>query len=324
MSRGRASVDWSHLRWIIESSLQRVPEFIDAFRVQGRISYRGEGIGHDNYIFQVGEELFVLRMGKRYRSIRTEREARRSLLREAETLQRVAECDFPFPTPEFVCIAEDEDSEPVGMIETFVEGTPLSFFDSSPHQETRFGTIAEIAATVHRLPKAAFGHLEAASDRRSHVLGLLDELPETVFAAYPIAAAVRDWILAHLPEGPPVVLHGDLLPQNLLLDFADTREIAVIDWESAQIGDPAYDLAIVTRGSRKPLREAGGFQLLLDAYNKQAAEPVSAAAVRVHELLLHLNWLAETDQAQRAGVREGQGPEFYENQLTALARRVCV
>ncbi|MHA3772185.1 phosphotransferase family protein [Verrucomicrobiota bacterium sgz303538] len=310
MSRRRAGVDWSHLRWIIESSLQRIPDFADEFRVQGRISYRGEGIGHDNYVFQVGEELLVLRMGKRYRSIRTETEARESLLREAETLQQVVESNFPFSTPKFVCMAQDQDREPVGLIETFVEGTPLSLFDNPIRQETRFGSIAEIAAAVHRLPKNAFGHLKAATDRRSHVLGLLDALPETIFTEYPIAAAVRDWIQDHLPEGPSVVLHGDLLPQNLLLDFTDTGEVAVIDWESAQIGDPAYDLAIVTRGSRKPLKQSGGFQLLLDAYNSAAGELVSAAAVRVHELLLHLNWLAETDQAQKAGVREGQGPDF--------------
>jgi aminoglycoside phosphotransferase (APT) family kinase protein len=43
------------------------------------------------------------------------------------------------------------------------------------------------------------------------------------------------------------VLHGDLLPQNLLFEIRENGATAVVDWECAQIGDPAYDLAIVHR-----------------------------------------------------------------------------
>src|SRR5260370_42684213 len=35
-----------------------------------------------------------------------------------------------------------------------------------------------------------------------------------------------------------------------------------VDWECAQSGDAAYDLAIVTRGVRRPLRVANGLQRL--------------------------------------------------------------
>ena len=48
-----------------------------------------------------------------------------------------------------------------------------------------------------------------------------------------------------------MLLHGDLLPLNLLWG-RETDELGVVDWESARIGDPAYDLAIVTRGHAKP------------------------------------------------------------------------
>ena len=69
--------------------------------------------------------------------------------------------------------------------------------------------------------------------------------------------------MRNLPEdGSSTVLHGDLLPQNLLLAIEDDSvgdpEIAVIDWECAQIGDAAYDLAIVTRGVRRPFGEKTG------------------------------------------------------------------
>jgi aminoglycoside phosphotransferase (APT) family kinase protein len=41
-------------------------------------------------------------------------------------------------------------------------------------------------------------------------------------------------------EGPPVWLHADLVPGNLIL--RDGRLAAVIDWSCATVGDPAYDL----------------------------------------------------------------------------------
>jgi aminoglycoside phosphotransferase (APT) family kinase protein len=36
-----------------------------------------------------------------------------------------------------------------------------------------------------------------------------------------------------------------------------TSQVAVVDWESARIGDPPYYLAIVTAGVRRPLGTTG-------------------------------------------------------------------
>lgn len=51
------------------------------------------------------------------------------------------------------------------------------------------------------------------------------------------------WLQDHLPpqNGPLVVCHGDLHGTNLLLD--GSRVSAVIDWESALIADPMFDVA---------------------------------------------------------------------------------
>jgi len=95
----------------------------------------------------------------------------------------------------------------------------------------------------------------------------------------------------------------------------------VIDWECARIGDPAYDLAIVTRGARKPQQESGGFQRLLETYNTASCTELPESAVRIHELLLHLNWLAESGQAEAAGTLEGHGPQQYADGLEAMLRR---
>ena len=102
-----------------------------------------------------------------------------------------------------------------------------------------------------------------------------------------------------------------LLPQNLLWDFHNDGRISVIDWECARIGDPAYDLAVMTRGARKPLKETGGLPLLLDFYNAAAGTSLAAHDVRVHELLLHLRGLAESGRDEAAVPAPGCGRELW-------------
>lgn len=53
---------------------------------------------------------------------------------------------------------------------------------------------------------------------------------------------------------------------------------------AARRGDPAYDLAIVTRGVRRPFQIAGGMQRLLEAYARFGGRAVEADHVRVYEL----------------------------------------
>jgi aminoglycoside phosphotransferase (APT) family kinase protein len=57
------------------------------------------------------------------------------------------------------------------------------------------------------------------------------------------AAALRSWgesLAAPVWDGPPVWVHGDLLPGNLLV--VDGRLSAVIDFGGLNVGDPACDL----------------------------------------------------------------------------------
>jgi aminoglycoside phosphotransferase (APT) family kinase protein len=65
-------------------------------------------------------------------------------------------------------------------------------------------------------------------------------LGETVDAAG--ARAVWAAALAARWHGPPVWVHGDVAPGNLL--HRDGRLVAVIDWGSAALGDPACDLVM--------------------------------------------------------------------------------
>jgi len=66
----------------------------------------------------------------------------------------------------------------------------------------------------------------------------------------PELALVRRWLGDHLPRSTTTTLvHGDFKPGNVLLD-ADDRVTAVLDWETAHLGDPHEDLGWVTN----PLR----------------------------------------------------------------------
>lgn len=322
MARRRHYTNWSRIQYLIESNLRRQAEFAKDVRVEGRIGTRMGGMFHDNYFFVAAGREMILRMARTYRPERSLEQSITSLRREAQTLRVLAGCDFPYPVPELVCLVEDEEGGLIGLIETCVEGAPLPDLRSSAHEQMRIPTIGQVAAAVHALPVDRFEHLDSRADSVSHVRDELAAFPEDLFTTWPMAEAARDWIEAHLTCRPAVLLHGDLLPQNILCDITGDGAIGVIDWECARLGDPAYDLAIVTRGARQPLKEGGGFDRLLALYEEASGSAIPATAVRIHELLLHLAWIAEAMSHQVRGIHEGHGPEQYAQQLASLLRRI--
>jgi hypothetical protein len=66
-------------------------------------------------------------------------------------------------------------------------------------------------------------------------------------------------------------------------------------------GDPAYDLAIVTRGNRQPFQTSGGMDRLLDAYRRHGGDPaVTNDHVRLHELCLLATWVRDAARGRSA------------------------
>jgi len=102
------------------------------------------------------------------------------------------------------------------------------------------------------------------------------------------------------PTGAPTLIHGDLLGQNILLVPGDTP--ALIDWEYCAIGDPAYDLAVVTRGFRRPFQVDRGMERLLETYRSNGGARVAAPDLHFYEVCLAAGWvcdeLASNDNAQ--------------------------
>jgi aminoglycoside phosphotransferase (APT) family kinase protein len=269
MARRMSGTNWSWLRWLIESNLRKQPGFENAFHLEEKIQALGQGLFLRNYLFEAAGKVWVLRLSKIDSGLQDRKEAVDRLCKEAKTLLALESFDLPFEAPKLVCLVKEDSEDPVGLIESAVNGESLSLFCHGIEPEFPLKIIAEAAVAIHQLPKSDFADLETRVDSRTHVEEQLQKLPPSLFEGFREAANARAWVLDHLPEKqPPTVLHGDLLPQNLLFDRSAEGRVAVIDWECAEIGDPAYDLAIVTRGVRKPLGVASGLRRLVEYYNE--------------------------------------------------------
>jgi aminoglycoside phosphotransferase (APT) family kinase protein len=322
MTGRRSGTHWSWLRWLIESNLRQQLGFERNFRLEEKLRSLGTGLYHHNYLFEAGGKSLVLRIGKVERGLRTKREMVTSLRKEAKTLRVLRSRDLPFAVPELLCLVNDESGEIVGLIESAVSGIPLTLLVKGREPDEPLKIIARVAAEVHALSKSEFSHLANHTDSQTHLMTRLNDLPGSLFEEFTEAAIARDWILSQVPDNrSSTLLHGDLLPQNLFYDYSENDQAAVIDWECVQIGDPAYDLAIVTRGMRKPLGVPAGLHKLVQFYNEVGQQKISANAVMAHEILLHLNWLAEAAKARAMNRFGGHGPEHYAAGLGGLLRR---
>jgi aminoglycoside phosphotransferase (APT) family kinase protein len=322
MRSRRSGPDWGYLRWLVESNLRSQPGFKKNFRLEDKLQTLGQGLFNRNYLFEAGGKALVLRLAKVERELWTRKEAIACVRREAKSLQTLENVSFPYATPKFICLVKEDSEEPVGLIESALDGIVVKYCSNVNEPDRLLKIIARVAAAVHNLPKSEFTHLKDRVDSRTHVLELLEELPSSIFDEFEEAAQARDWILAHLPkERPSTVLHADLLPQNLLADDFETSRIAVVDWQEAKIGDPAYDLAVVTRGARKPLGVQRGLERLVGLYNELAEQEVPVYAVVVYELLFHLDWLADAMKTRAQKRIGGHAPEHYADSVGSILRR---
>lgn len=323
--RRRARTDWDTLRRLVERGLRQCGEFPASTRVVGRVRFLDAGLNHDNFVFGVEADDPVPDAGVLvFRRQRPGSGARGTpvdrLHAEAETLRALAVLPRDFDTPRFICFVPEPDGATRGFVETALEGVPLRMLKKDAADcTTAIAAIGRVAAGVHRLNTAAFAFLPGHGDADAHVDAQIAAFDSCFLRDDPEAVPVMRWIGAHRSRGrPAALLHGDLLPQNLLLGLGDRRP-GVVDWEDAQRGDPAYDLAIVTRGNRKLLGLDQGRHRLMDAYRAAGGAAVEATDVVVWELLLTLRWLYE---AARDSQRRGHAsPESYRNQLRAILRR---
>ena len=191
------------------------------------------------------------------------------------------------------------------LLRSFLHGFPVDV-----KRNAGWMTVAEVAVAVHRLAPPPW--LPGHPTRRAHAIAALSLLEGH---EDPVCVDALAWGMANLPdERPASLLHGDLLGQNILA--AEDAPPALIDWEYAQAGDPAYDLAIVTRGARQPFKLPDGLTALVEAYTEAGGVGVTVAHVRLFELALAANWYVES-----LGGRTQEGPEAMLGRLRGILRR---
>jgi aminoglycoside phosphotransferase (APT) family kinase protein len=104
------------------------------------------------------------------------------------------------------------------------------------------------------------GPLALADAQTRAAIEELRRIPREDVDCDAVAAVWQDALDAPEPQGPPVWLHGDLMPGNLLVSGG--RLTAVIDFGCAGVGDPACDLFpawnLLPPDARKVFREALG------------------------------------------------------------------
>jgi aminoglycoside phosphotransferase (APT) family kinase protein len=201
---------------------------------------------------------------------------------EVALLGRLGAMSLPFRVPDMA--AEVPGAGRLILVRRFLDGIPIDLRAGRMSSVAPWEIVGTLAAQVHKLD-AAPGH----ATRRAHAeaaLAVFDGLDD------PVCADARAWAREHLPAAvPATLLHGDLLGQNILV-WPDAPP-GLIDWEYATRGDPAYDLAIVTRGARRPFQIGGGLERLLDAYANAGGTQITASEVRFHELCMAGRWVRD-------------------------------
>jgi aminoglycoside phosphotransferase (APT) family kinase protein len=232
--------------------------------------------------------------------------------RELRLVARLRTRSFPFRLPEMA--GAFPDGERLALVRRFAAGVELDLRAGRQPGVAPWKVIAAIASAIHAVPgESVEDLLPGHATRRAHARAALATFEDSDRVELRDA---RAWALEHLPpEEPSVLLHGDLLGQNILLAVDGPHH--VIDWEYAMRGDPAYDLAIVTRGARQPFQIDRGLERLLDVYRAHSGRDVTADHVHVHELSLIAGWY------HAAVMGQGRHAPAHElNQLRSVLRRL--
>jgi aminoglycoside phosphotransferase (APT) family kinase protein len=214
---------------------------------------RVRSAGTDNEVFRLGDELAV-------RLPRTAGTAA-ALARELRWLPRLAPA-LPIDVPVPVGRGAPDEGFP----------HPWSVYRWLPGRDAVAEPITDLAEAAERLGRfvAALRGCDATGGPPSFRGGPIRERDAEARATIAAlaadldarrASAVWDDACAAPPwDGPPVWLHADLHPANLVSRAG--RLAGVLDFGGLGVGDPACDLlpawALLTAGTRAPFREASG------------------------------------------------------------------
>ena len=159
--------------------------------------------------------------------------------REFGILRCLHRLDYPVPAP--ICWEEDCAilGGPFLIMEQMVGPTLLERLLYHPWCVLDVAQrMAEMQVRLHRLPATCF-----PSSARPLLECSLAEMQDSMGRyRLPALASGLDWLRGHRPPAPtsPVIVHLDFHPLNLIQ--RDDERLAVLDWDTADVGDPHADL----------------------------------------------------------------------------------
>ncbi|MEU6852705.1 aminoglycoside phosphotransferase family protein [Actinacidiphila alni] len=251
--------------------------------------------GWDNQQWRLGDELAV-RMPRTDRAPDLQRKERRWLPVLAPRL--------PLPVPVPVRTGEPSARFPKPWtVMTWVPGEPL---DRAPISRGAHAADA-LARFLTALHVAAPAQAPAPSDRGGHPAAATEGFTYFFDAVAPaglesdIRAVWDDAVAAPAWQGPPVWVHGDLHPANVVV--ADGTLAGVLDFGDLCAGDPAWDLAAAW--VLLPAGAAAGF---FDNYAQ--AEPATIRRARGLAVMksLFLMLMGENGERGLPGGKPSWGP----------------
>jgi aminoglycoside phosphotransferase (APT) family kinase protein len=202
------------------------------------LSIREVAGGWGNQMWRLGDELAV-RMQRMDRTPALQ-------LKERQWLPVLAP-RLPLPVPTPVRFGEPSERFPKHWtVMTWVDGEPLDLASISRGAHAA-DTLAGFLRALHVEAPAEAPisvdrgfHPRDCTDGFEHFMGAVD-LDEGAADAGAIRAVWKDAVEADAWAGPPVWVHGDLHPANVVV--SDGTLSGVVDFGDVAAGDPAWDLA---------------------------------------------------------------------------------
>ena len=205
--------------------------------------------GASNVMFAVdrGAGSWVLR---RPAQVAVER-ADAGMAREYQILHALAGSKVPHPGVVALC----QDRSVLGSVFYLmqrVDGVPAvqvpAGLDNAPGRAAVADALVDALAQLHDFDWRAAGLASLGRPDGFHerqVERWMRQLRSYDGRELPGVDAVAAWLRAHLPgDFEPALMHGDYHTMNVLMTFDPAPAVtAIVDWETATIGDPILDLA---------------------------------------------------------------------------------
>ncbi|WP_415380652.1 phosphotransferase family protein [Halosimplex sp. TS25] len=198
---------------------------------------------------EAADPAYVLRRPNEMRQA----ESFNDITQEYAVMERLRESPVPVPDPVLYCEDESIIGDPFLVME-HVDGEVVPLGADLPERFRNPQARADVAtlsidalADLHSLDAGEFADVcerRPLRDQLDDVVAQLDEATSVTGRESPVLWEVAEWLRSNVPtDSATTVVHGDFRPGNVCFAGADRPEIvAVLDWETAFLGDPLTEL----------------------------------------------------------------------------------